>query len=65
MKMTILCLLAVVGFVAFCGCAAYNEPESQRRRAHTVKADIEHMADDIDWVLGLHRPTKSFDESMR
>jgi len=30
-----------------------------------VKADIEHMADDIDWVLGLHRPTKSFDESMR
>ena len=60
----ILCLLAVLGFVMVSGCANYNKPELQRRRSYAVEQDLKHLADDVDWVLGLHRPAP-YDETMR
>ncbi len=63
----ILCLLAVIGMVIVCGCSAMNaySPERKRRRAYSVRTDLNRMVDDVDWIMGWHRPTRSFDESMR
>ncbi len=60
----VLCLLAVLSIVFVCGCNAFTA-ERQRRRAYTVRTDLDRMVDDADWLLGLYRPVHSYDETMR
>lgn len=61
----VLCLVVALSIVAISGCAGAFTPERKRRRQMTIRTDIDHMYDDIDWVLGLYRPAQSFDEEMR
>ncbi len=60
----LVCLLALAGFIAALGCSDIS-PERARRHRYTVRTDLERMKDDIDWILGLHRPVESYDETMR
>jgi hypothetical protein len=57
-------LLSVMGFVFLGGCNAFS-PERQRQRTYSIKTDLDRMVDDVDWILGLHRPTTLYNESMR
>ena len=61
----VLCLVLAVSIVVVCGCASAFTPERKRRREIVVKTDMEHLIDDVDWILGFHRPVRSFDETMR
>ena len=61
----IVCAFAVLALTFVSGCAAYKTPDNQRRRAYTMKTDMENMVDDVDWVLGQHRPSLLYDEGMR
>jgi uncharacterized protein YceK len=60
-----LCLLTVLFLLALSGCSTVNTPERVRRRSYTIRTDIDHMVDDIDWALGLHRPSKAYNVLMR
>lgn len=60
----ILCLLAVIGLLIACGCNAFT-PRRQRRRSYAIRTNLDRAVDDVDWMLGLHRPTSLYDETMR
>jgi len=58
----IFCVLAVLGLFIAYGCHPFTA-ERNRRRVYAVKTDLEHMVDDVDWILGFDRPTRLYDES--
>jgi hypothetical protein len=60
----VLCAFVALVLIMSAGCA-FNTPLRQRRRAYTIRTDLDRAVDDIDWVLGLHRPTTLYDETMR
>jgi len=62
--MKLLCLLAVLGVMVMCGCTQTG-PRRARRHRYAISTDFERMKDDIDWLLGIHRPALSYDETMR
>ena len=57
-------LLCVIGLTFLCGCNAFS-PERQRQRTYAIKTDLDRMVDDVDWILGLHRPSSLYNENMR
>ena len=61
----VLCLVVALSIVAISGCAGAFTPERKRRRQMAIRTDIEHMYDDVDWVLGVHQPSRSFDDELR
>jgi len=59
-----LCVVAVAGAVfTMLGCNAFT-PERQRMRSQTVRDDLDHMTDDVDWLLFLNRPSIAYDETI-
>ena len=65
-RILIILLIAVVGaFFTACEAMQYHTPARERRRRHVVETDLYHMADDIDWVLGLDRPSTLYDQTLR
>ncbi len=66
-KKVFLILSLIFISVFFIGCRAmeYNSPRRTRRRQNTVKKDLGHLSDDIDWLLGLDRPSRLYDQSLR
>jgi len=60
----VLCLLTVAILIVLCGCTDVS-PRRARRHRYAVNTDFERMKDDIDWLLGIHRPVLSYDETMR
>jgi hypothetical protein len=50
------CLIALVCMLATTGCASHS-PEQSRARALTRDTDRREMWRDIDWMLGLNRPS--------
>ena len=56
----IACVLVVCSFALSVGCNAFSA-ERNRRRMYTVRTDLDRMVDDVDWILGLDRPTKMYD----
>lgn len=57
-------LLFVLALAVIGGCNAFS-PERQRQRTYSIKTDLDRMVDDVDWILGLHRPTTLYNENMR
>jgi len=58
----ILCFSAVCALIfGVCGCSAFT-PEKNRRRAYVVKADLEHLIDDVDWILGFDKPSMLYED---
>ncbi|MBS3764663.1 MAG: hypothetical protein ACLFWL_10635 [Candidatus Brocadiia bacterium] len=60
----IICLMGVLAILFVCGCNAFSA-QRQRRRRYVIETDLDHIVDDVDWVLGLHEPSGTFDETMR
>ncbi len=65
-KVALAFLIASFVFV-FSGCAAmqYRTPARQRRRMYAIETDFYHMSDDIDWILGIERPSRLYDQTLR
>jgi len=64
--MKVICIVTLLAIlVVTFGCRNYSTPERERRRAYAVRSDMDRMSDDVDWILGLHRPVFSYDETMR
>jgi hypothetical protein len=57
-------LIGLMGLGVFGGCNAFS-PQRQRQRIYSIKTDLDRMVDDVDWILGLHRPSTLYNESMR
>jgi hypothetical protein len=58
----IVCLLALFGLVlGLCGCGMFD-PDRNRRRRYVVKTDLEHFVDDLDWILGLDKPSMLYED---
>ena len=57
-------LLFVLGLTCLGGCNAFS-PQRQGQRTYSIKTDLDRMVDDVDWILGLHRPSTLYNESMR
>lgn len=57
-------LLFLVAILFVGGCNAFS-PQRQRQRTYAIKTDLDRMVDDVDWILGLHRPSTLYNESMR
>jgi hypothetical protein len=53
------CVLTVAVFIVTCGCSA----ERNRRRAYSVRTDLDHMVDDFDWMVGLDEPSILYEET--
>jgi len=58
----LLCVVAVTGLVLSLGCNAFSA-ERQRRRAYSVRTDLNYMVDDVDWLLGLDEPSALHEET--
>ena len=59
----IACIAVLSCLLLALGCTAPT-PERQRRRAYVTKTDLEHMMDDVEWLLGYEHPVRSFDREM-
>ena len=63
-----LLLAAALSLLVASGCgimwAGMTDPERQHRRAYTIRTDLDRIWDDVDWMLGLHRPTPLYDETI-
>ena len=55
----VLCLLTVLALSMSLGCSA----ERNRYRANSMKTDLHHMVDDIDWFFGLDEPSILYEDS--
>ena len=56
--------LSVIGLVAgTLGCNAFSYRRQQRRH-YAVKTDMTRVVDDIDWMLGIHQPSITYDHRM-
>ncbi len=58
----LLCVFAAMGLIMSLGCNAFSA-ERQRRRAYSIRTDLDHMVDDVDWVLGLDEPSSLYEET--
>ncbi len=63
-----LLVVSAVLFALFAsGCTsiwqAYSHPDRQRRRAYAIRTDLDRIADDVDYIFGLHRPSSLYDET--
>ncbi len=58
--------VVAAGFV-FNGCGAtqYRTPARQRRRQYVIETDFYRLGNDIDWLLGIDRPTSLYDQTLR
>jgi len=62
LKKGTLCALVVLSVsLLFAGCNFFSA-ERNRRRAYTIRTDLDRMADDVDWILGFDRPSRLYDE---
>ena len=63
-RMTLLvAFLAAIILASTLGCANAFSEERNRRRLQVIRMDLEHMVDDIDWVLGLDEPSVLYEDS--
>ncbi|MHC4592490.1 MAG: hypothetical protein ACYS8L_07340 [Planctomycetota bacterium] len=58
-----LCMLTLIGTLVSLGCANAFTEERTRRRQYAIETDLDHMIDDIDWVLGLDEPSILYEET--
>ncbi len=58
----LLCVCALAGLVVSLGCNAFSA-DRQRRRAISIRTDLDHMVDDFDWILGLDEPSTLHEQS--
>ncbi len=57
--------LSLIGIFLGCEAMQYQSQRRQRRRQHAIETDLSHMSDDIDWVLGIARPSRLYDQTLR
>ena len=53
------CIVTVAFLIASLGCSA----ERNRRRAVSVRTDLDRIVDDVDWILGLDEPSIQYEET--
>ena len=54
-----LCLLTVLCISLTAGCNTFS-PERNRMRMHSIRTDLHHMSQDVDWILGLQEPSELY-----
>ncbi len=58
-------IVGIVFVSSGCGAMQYRTPARQRRRHRAISSDFYRAGDDIDWLLGVHRPTRLYDQTLR
>lgn len=59
----LLCVLTVVGVAISLGCANPFSAERNRRRLYSIRTDMDHIVDDVDWLFGLDEPSILYEDS--
>jgi hypothetical protein len=55
----VLCFLLLVGISAALGCSV----ERNRYRTDSMRTDLDHLVDDVDWALGIDEPSILYEDS--
>jgi hypothetical protein len=59
----ILCLLTLAGISVSLGCANAFSEDRNRMRVYSIRTDLNHMVDDVDWFFGLDEPSVLYEDS--